>query len=265
MSRDVYQHFRPSERVFIDKVIDWLEKVSDTYSIVVTDFLNPRQCFILETLMTSINNDELQVLTSASIVETEYVKLILAPSYYKLEILDFDLACLQIDFSSKFVTLKHSQILGTLLGETGLDRSKIGDISVHQSFAQVCVSKKLVTVFTESITKIARSGVKMKEISPNDFVRLPEQATNQVVLMSSLRIDKAIASVFDKSRSLSQDLIKSGKVKVNYAEVMQNDFEVRTGDLISIRGLGRVKIGQNLGLTKKDKVRIEVQIISSQK
>ncbi|MBQ6145084.1 MAG: cell division protein, partial [Lactococcus sp.] len=75
MSRDVYQHFRPSERVFIDKVIDWLEKVSDTYSIVVTDFLNPRQCFILETLMTSINNDELQVLTSASIVETEYVKL----------------------------------------------------------------------------------------------------------------------------------------------------------------------------------------------
>ena len=105
----------------------------------------------------------------------------------------------------------------------------------------------------------------MKEISPNDFVRLPEQATNQVVLMSSLRIDKAIASVFDKSRSLSQDLIKSGKVKVNYAEVMQNDFEVRTGDLISIRGLGRVKIGQNLGLTKKDKVRIEVQIISSQK
>ena len=175
------------------------------------------------------------------------------------------MACLQIDFSSKFVTLKHSQILGTLLGETGLDRSKIGDISVHQSFAQVCVSKKLVTVFTESITKIARSGVKMKEISPNDFVRLPEQATNQVVLMSSLRIDKAIASVFDKSRSLSQDLIKSGKVKVNYAEVMQNDFEVRTGDLISIRGLGRVKIGQNLGLTKKDKVRIEVQIISSQK
>ena len=265
MSQDIYQHFRPSERVFIDKVTDWLEKVSDTYSIVVTDFLNPRQYFILQTMMNGYNKDGLQVFTSASIVETEYVKLILAPSYYELNVLDFDLACLQIDFASKFVTLKHSQILGTLLGETGLDRLKIGDISVHQSFAQVCVSKKMVSVFTESVSKIARSGVKISEVSPNDFVRLPEQTTNQVVMLSSLRIDKAIASIFNKSRSFAQGLIQSSKVKVNYTEIMQNDFELTAGDLISVRGLGRVKIGQNLGLTKKDKVKIEVQIISSQK
>ena len=265
MSQGVYQHFRPSERVFIDKVTDWLEKVSDTYSIVVTDFLNPRQCFILKTVVNGYNKDDLQVFTSASIVETEYVKLILAPSYYKLDLLDFDLACLQIDFASKFVTLKHAQILGTLLGETGLDRLKIGDISVHESFAQVCVGKKMVSLFIESVSKIARSGVKIKEISLTEFERLPEQAINKIVMMSSLRIDKAIASIFNKSRSLSQGLIQSNKVKVNYTEVLQNDFELTVGDLISIRGLGRVKIGQNLGLTKKDKFRIEVQIMSSQK
>lgn len=156
---------------------------------------------------------------------------------------------------------------GNILAQyfNGLDRLKIGDISVHQSFAQVCVSKKMVSVFTESVSKIARSGVKISEVSPNDFVRLPEQATNQVVMLSSLRIDKAIASIFNKSRSFAQGLIQSSKVKVNYTEIMQNDFELTTGDLISVRGLGRVKIGQNLGLTKKDKVRIEVQIISSQK
>ena len=81
--------------------------------------------------------------------------------------------------------------------------------------------------------------------------------------LSSLRLDKVIASIFNYSRSQAQKLIQSNKVKVNYAEVLRNDFELFETDLISIRGFGRVKLLQNLGLTKKNKIRVEVQIISS--
>ena len=265
MGQAIYQHFRPSERVFIEKATDWLTIVTDSYSLVSTDFLNPRQVFILTTLVQGQHASDIQIFTSSAIAETEYVKVILAPAYYQLEVADFELACLQIDFASKFVTLKHSQILGTLLGETGLDRSKIGDIVVHDTFAQVFVDAKLVSLIIDSIHKIARSGVKIRAVEMTQFVPATEQTVTKTVTLSSLRLDKAIASVFNMSRNLAQNLIQSSKAKVNYTEVLRNDFELVAGDLVSIRGLGRLKIGQTLGLTKKDKVRVEIQLISSKK
>jgi RNA-binding protein YlmH len=163
------------------------------------------------------------------------------------------------------VTLKHSQILGTFLGETGLERSKIGDIVVHDTFARVFVDAKLVSVIMDSVHKIARSGVKIKVIDVGKFMPAIEQTITKTVTMSSLRLDKAVASVFNISRNLAQNLIQSSKAKVNYTEVVRNDFELVVGDLVSIRGFGRLKIVQMLGLTKKDKVRVEVQIISTKK
>lgn len=263
MANDIYQHFRPSERLFIDKVTDWIDKVSATYSIVTTDFLNPRECYILQTVLNQAKQQDIHLYSSSMIAETEYVKLIIAPDYYQLSPSDFELSCLQIGFASKFVTLKHSQILGTLLGETGVDRAKIGDITVHPSFAQVFVDQKMVSVFIEKIQKIARSGVKISEIKPEQYVKVPDQLDYKTVSLSSLRLDKVIASIFNYSRSQAQKLIQSNKVKVNYAEVLRNDFELFETDLISIRGFGRVKLLHNLGLTKKNKIRVEVQIISS--
>ncbi|GHU41550.1 cell division protein [Bacilli bacterium] len=265
MTQAIYQHFRPSERAFIDKVSDWLASVADSYSLVTTDFLNPRQVFILTTLVQGQHGADIQMFTSLAIAETEYVKVILAPSYYQLEVADFELACLQIDFASKFVTLKHSQILGTLLGETGLDRSKIGDIVVHDSFAQVLIDAKLVSLITDNVHKIARSGVKIREIDVLQFVPTVEQAVTKTITLSSLRLDKTIAAVFNMSRNLAQNLIQSSKAKVNYTENLRNDFELINGDLVSIRGLGRIKIVQTLGLTKKDKMRVEVQVIPTKR
>ncbi|GFH41221.1 RNA-binding protein [Lactococcus insecticola] len=259
----VYQHFRASERGFIDQATDWLTRVSETYSIVTTDFLNPRQVFILETLA---NAREIQVLTSSAIAETEYVKVILAPDYYVLDVADFELALLQIDFASQFVTLKHGQILGTFLGETGLDRSKIGDIVVHDTIAQVFVTANLASIFVTSIHKIARSGVKISEMPLSKFiVGQEETAIAKVITVSSLRLDKAVSAVFNISRNLAQNLIQSNKIKVNYAESVKNDFDLVDGDLVSVRGYGRFTVAETLGVTKKDKTRVEVKLIATKK
>ena len=47
----VYQHFRPEEKEFIDQVIDWRINVEDTYAPKLTDFLDPRQQFILRSII----------------------------------------------------------------------------------------------------------------------------------------------------------------------------------------------------------------------
>lgn len=263
MGEAIYQHFRPDERAFIDQATDWIDRVLATYSLVTTGFLNPRQVFILRTLINGQNATAIQLFASSALAETEYVKVILAPSYYQLEENDFELACLRIDFASKFVTLKHSQILGTFLGETGLERSKIGDIVVYDTYALVLVGSKLATLFVERIHKIARSGVKLKTVPMDQFKKSSETFVTKIITVSSLRLDKVIASVYHISRNLAQNLIQSKQVKVNYTETLRNDFELAVGDLISVRGYGRIKVEALLGMTKKDKLRVEVQLISS--
>lgn len=50
MDANIYQHFRNDERPFIDAVQDWIEKVQMQYAPYLTDFLDPRQAFILKRL-----------------------------------------------------------------------------------------------------------------------------------------------------------------------------------------------------------------------
>ncbi|MBU5889955.1 hypothetical protein JVV71_21845, partial [Vibrio cholerae O1] len=74
--------------------------------------------------------------------------------FYQLDILDFDLALLEISYARKFYQLKHSQILGSFLGQTGIRRSEIGDIILNEGRVQVFVSKHLLEIFQNNIRKI---------------------------------------------------------------------------------------------------------------
>ena len=43
MKKEIYQHFRPEEYDFIEKMDDIAQRVEETYAYSLTDFLNPRQ------------------------------------------------------------------------------------------------------------------------------------------------------------------------------------------------------------------------------
>lgn len=83
----------------------------------------------------------------------------------------------------------------------------------------------------------------------------------KVVLVSSMRIDKIIASTFEISRNLAVNMLQSRKVKLNYLEIEKKDFTVEQGDLISVRGLGRIKILRILGETKKVNRKSNVKLL----
>ena len=65
-------------------------------------------------------------------------------------------------------------------------------------------------------------------------------------------------AVFNISRQKSASLIQGGKVKVNWSEKDQISLELQELDLLSIRGLGRVKLLMIEGRTKKDKIRLQI-------
>jgi RNA-binding protein YlmH len=53
------------------------------------------------------------------------------------------------------------------------------------------------------------------------------------------------------------DLIDSNDVRVNWKEVTQASSQVKSGDLIAIRGKGRLEVGE-IAVTKKDRYRVQL-------
>ncbi|MDT2727301.1 YlmH family RNA-binding protein [Lactococcus formosensis] len=259
---NIYQHFHPDEKQFIDRVLDWMDRVENNYSVVTTYFLNPREVEILESLA---NKRELQIFSTQDIAQTELTKIIIAPEFYQLDESDFDLALLEISYAKKFYQLKHSQILGSFLGQTGIRRSEIGDIVLNEGRAQVFVSKHLLEIFQNNIEKIGPAPVKFVEKTLEELIKTEDNSVIKVILVSSLRIDKIIASTFEISRNLAVNMLQLRKVKLNYLEIEKKDFPVEQGDLISVRGLGRIKVLKILGETKKGKQKIECEITKNHK
>ena len=53
------------------------------------------------------------------------------------------------------------------------------------------------------------------------------------------------------SRGEARRLIEAGLVKRNHAELSQPDAPLREGDLLSVRGYGRMRVDSFDGLTRK--------------
>ena len=59
------------------------------------------------------------------------------------------------------------------------------------------------------------------------------------------------------SRSKMADMITGGDVRINWKPVSQSSHKVQTGDLIAIRGKGRLEIG-DVAVTKKERYRVQL-------
>ncbi|URZ87038.1 RNA-binding protein [Floricoccus penangensis] len=257
---EIYQHFKPEEKAFIDRASDWIDRVKENYEVISTNFLNPREVEILKSLA---NGADIKIFSSFDIVRTEMVKVILAPNFYELTLDDFQLSLIEIDFPSKFAKIGHPQILGTILGQTGLERNKIGDILVSDSRAQFFVDSKFTNLLSENISKIGKLGVKLYQVPFDKLITISNNGSNtrqKVLVVSSLRLDKLVASSFNISRKIAADLIDKGFVKLNYSLEARKETILEIDDLVSVRGYGRFTLINKLSLSKKDKNRVEVEI-----
>ena len=259
-NQKLYQHFRPEERAFIDQSLELLRRVEERYSLEVTSFINPRQAEILQGLARS---HQLQSFVSSQFFPSELVKVILAPDYYELDLADFDLALLEINYPSKFHQLTHAQILGTLINQLGIERRIFGDILLSSGRAQLFVDKKFTQFFIDQVKKIAKTPVKLKEVGFEEQLLLSQPTATRDILVSSLRLDKLVASSFKLSRNLASQMIAGKQVKVNYVQVDNPSLLIGLADLISVRRYGRFKVIKENGFSKSGKHKLTVEILSS--
>ncbi|MFP7296055.1 RNA-binding protein [Neobacillus niacini] len=250
---NIYQHFRPEERDFIDQVLHWKDFVESSYTSKLTDFLDPREQHILKTLIGENGSTKYQLFGGSS--EGERKRALIMPDYFIPNENDFQITLFEIVYPAKFVSIEHPQVLGSLMS-LGLKRGKFGDILMKDERVQFFTSTEISDYIKSNLESIGRASIRLKEAGLHEAITVDDLWMEQELTVSSLRLDTIISGIHHISRQKSQAYIQQGLVKVNWTSIENHSFECREGDLLSVRGYGRVKILSIEGRTKKDKWRI---------
>lgn len=255
----LFQHFSQDEQAFVEKMIELCQQVDERYSYHLTSFLNPREEEILQSLT---GHFHLKMYSSRQLFPTEFTRVIVAPDYYCLNEEDFSIMALEICYPRKFYQLSHAQVLGTLLNQLGIRREFIGDILVGDEQLFVLVERRFGELAKSTVSKISRVPVTWKEHILSELpLKTNQDYKSHQVLLSSLRLDKLVSVGFKLSRSNALKLIESGHVKVNYKEAKQASKVLEIGQLVSVRGFGRLKLKEFLGFSKQGKLKLDIEII----
>lgn len=152
--------------------------------------------------------------------------------------------------------LSHRDILGACMG-LGIKRETIGDI-LEQTTPQVLFCHQSIADYMQqNLTKIGRANV---SCTPCPLPEIPEQEANTItVTVASLRLDSVLAEGFSLSRDKANQAVKQGIVSVNWLPVTSPSKEVKEGDFITCRGLGKIKLSAVSGQSRKGRTFIEIQ------
>ena len=163
---------------------------------------------------------------------------------------------LKIDFRPQD-TPGHRDILGAVMA-LGIERDTIGDIvACEHGFALVCLPE-LGGYIAENLIKAGRVGLKVSEIGLDELSVGREELTIRTDTVASLRLDAVLSAAFGLSRAGASELIVSGRVSLDHAPCVQPAKEVNAGALLSVRGLGRAKLIETGGVSRKGRIFVRI-------
>lgn len=152
-------------------------------------------------------------------------------------------------------TLGHRDFLGSFMS-LGIGREQIGDIYVSEGCGAVFCTKTARDLIL-NISSIGRVGV---TVTDGLDIKLPEQRFEEAtVIMASLRADCFVAAVTGLSREKSADFIKAGYMTLNYTENTNVSKTLSEGDTVSLRGYGKFTVCEEAGVTKKNRLRVQLK------
>ncbi|MCL2405575.1 MAG: YlmH/Sll1252 family protein [Defluviitaleaceae bacterium] len=169
----------------------------------------------------------------------------------------FPITPLAIAYNGRFSRqLTHRDFLGAVLG-LGLDRGKVGDIQLTESGAVMYTASEVAVYIKENLLEVGRTTVTASDYT--SMTDIEATGTQKRITVASLRLDAIVSGVFHLSRGKAATLIESDKVFVNWA-VAKKTLLLSEGDIVTIRGTGRIRIDAVNGPTKKDRVAVSITV-----
>ena len=249
----------PEDTLLLAKIYDRLSAGERRNIPSFTSFLTGREQRMAKELIHRAGLSDMQLFGGVPGAERQVMGYV--PDYYDpQEFLLSDegpIAALRAHISA-YDHLDHRDFLGGILAQ-GIRREVLGDIFVGEDSCDFLVLREMRGYLLQNLCAVGRARVRLEEISISD-IQVPQQKTKVIRdTVASLRLDSVMASGFSMGRSKAQSYISAGKVQVDHLPVTKADFEVKEGSVISARGLGKMKVTQVGGLTKKGRQSITAE------
>lgn len=239
-------------KILLAHIQDLAEKSLKEQSPQWTDFLEPPEREQAEATLRWVTGVRFNAY--GGYPKSERRRLVIYPDYYLAETIQPEFTILEVRARTTD-QLTHRDYLGALMA-LGIKRSKVGDLLVNDQTCQVIVIPELAEFLMIHLTSVGNSSVDVAIIEPEQL-NLPDRRTKEIrTTVASLRLDALAALGFGESRTKMARDIKAERVKVNWKPTKSPDLALNPGDIISIRGRGRVEFKEVTGKSKKGRIGI---------
>ena len=172
----------------------------------------------------------------------------------------FPIRCIAIEpLLEKFgENLTHRDYLGALMN-LGIERENLGDIFIKGKTGYVFCLERIADFIMENLSQVRHTHVKLRILEDEEeFIQ--KEIEELAVTAASERIDGVIAKVYNLSRSQSIEHFRAKKIYVNSRLCENNSYQLKQGDVVSVRGYGKFVYNGVGYQTKKGKLSVKVGI-----
>jgi RNA-binding protein YlmH len=250
-------HIRDSEdRQTMTKILNKAQKSLKNYIVCATEFYSPYEINMAIPIIDQIH--DISYFIYGAYENAERKIMIFYPSIFELTKEDYPIGIIKIEGNFNKSTLSHRDFLGAILG-LGLKRGKIGDILIGEKETLVIGYKEINEFIRLNLTKIGRNNISIEPVDLDYKIEIEDKYKMVTSTVASLRLDSVVATGFSISRGIATKLIKGDKVKVNWKLQPQPSTLVCSGDVISVRGKGRIEVFHVGGKTKKGRYKVQIK------
>ncbi|MHC1720988.1 MAG: RNA-binding protein [Clostridiaceae bacterium] len=171
---------------------------------------------------------------------------------------EFPVKLVKIKTNTKFSAVEHKDYLGSIMS-LGIRREKFGDLILSEDACYAAVYEDVAGYLLNNLNKVKNSPCTIEVLDPACDEKPKHRFEFINTTASSQRLDCVTASICSISRTKSDELIRQGKVLVNYSTAHKRDLELDEDDIIVIRGYGKFIFNAVKGYTGSGRLKIELK------
>lgn len=245
-----YKLEQKDKKILLDKLHN--KKALAGKMVTNTNFLTPMELSVcLEDLKFETN-----YIVTGGVDDAERQMIVFYPDYISNESdVELPIKALRVKHKNTF---SHRDVLGSLMG-LGIKREQIGDIQIFDKQSIILATENIFDFILKNLLKIGKECVTIDIIQLQSVTRADGNFDLIKDTVKSLRLDSVVASGYKTSRAKALEAISSQKVFINNLVCTKPDKKVNENDKISIKGKGKIILKSISGMSKKERIFIEIE------
>ena len=250
------------DKILLAQVSDKIEMCENKNKIEYTNFLDLAQIELVQNYIDKLKIEN--YISYGGYEQSERKLFVIYPEKFNSTVVEKNLVSivkivriqLPDELKGKYA---HRDYLGAVI-KLGVKREKVGDIIVDNDGADIFVEKDISKFLLENLSGLTRFSKSKITIEKIDNLRTVEvRREERDIIVSSLRLDNVISELARCSRNKALDIINMERVFVNFQCETKKTKQIKTGDMVTIRGKGRFYIKELVGQTKSGRVIVKIE------